>query len=49
MEEYLSFCDDELKDKGYAIETASRSIEELSATTEDAKAQIVELGDEIST
>merc|ERR1719240_1179301 len=49
MEEYLTFCDDELKDKGYAIETASRSIEDLSATIEDAKAQIVELGDEIST
>merc|ERR1719375_2304151 len=49
MEEYLSFCDDELKDKGYAIETAGRSIEELTATIEDAKAQITELGDEIST
>merc|ERR1719399_1125032 len=49
MEEYLTFCDDELKDKGYAIETATRSIEDLSATIEDAKAQIVELGDEIST
>merc|ERR1719387_2975223 len=49
MEEYLSFCDDELKDKGYAIETATRSIEELGATIEDAKAQIQELGDEIST
>merc|ERR1719387_566728 len=49
MEEYLAFCDDELKDKGYAIETATRSIEELGATIEDAKAQIQELGDEIST
>merc|ERR1719240_915926 len=49
MEEYLTFCDDELKDKGYAIETAARSIEDLSATIEDAKAQITELSDEIST
>merc|ERR1719163_1501456 len=49
MEEYLSFCDDELKDKGYAIETAGRSIEEMSATVEDSTAQIAELGDEIST
>jgi len=49
MEEYTTFCDDELKDKGYAIETAARSIEDLSATIEDAKAQIVELSDEIST
>jgi len=49
MEEYTAFCDDELKDKGYAIETAARSIETLSATIEDAKAQVAELSDEIST
>merc|ERR1719487_1558513 len=49
MEEYTTFCDDELKDKGYAIETAGRSIADLSATIEDASAQIVELTDEIST
>jgi hypothetical protein len=49
MEEYLTFCDDELKDKGYAIETAGRSIAELDATVEDSTAQILELGDEIST
>merc|ERR1719163_2777754 len=49
MEEYLAFCDDELKDKGYAIETAGRSIEELSATIEDGTAQVAELSDEIST
>merc|ERR1719271_893424 len=49
MEEYLTFCDDELKDKGYAIETAGRSIEDFSATVEDSTAQIAELGDEIST
>merc|ERR1719183_2833570 len=49
MEEYTTFCDDELKDKGYAIETAGRSIEDLSATVEDSTAQIAELSDEIST
>merc|ERR1719191_1062472 len=49
MEEYTTFCDDELKDKGYAIETAGRSIEDLSATIEDADAQVTELADEIST
>merc|ERR1719183_2269074 len=49
MEEYTNFCDDELKDKGYAIETAGRSIADLSATAEDATAQIAELSDEIST
>merc|ERR1719420_2486508 len=49
MEEYTNFCDDELKDKGYAIETAGRSIADLSATVEDASAQIMELTDEIST
>merc|ERR1719473_1403938 len=49
MEEYTTFCDDELKDKAYAIETAGRSIEDLSATAEDATAQIAELSDEIST
>merc|ERR1719389_635889 len=49
MEEYTTFCDDELKDKAYAIETAGRSIEELTATAEDCTAQIAELSDEIST
>merc|ERR1719301_425961 len=49
MEEYTAFCDDELKDKGYAIETATRSIEDLSATIEDCKAQVTELEATIST
>jgi DNA repair exonuclease SbcCD ATPase subunit len=47
MEEYVTFCDDELKEKGYAIETATRSIEDLKATIEDSKATIVEKTDEI--
>jgi hypothetical protein len=49
MEEYTSFCDDELKDKGYAIETAGRSIADLSATVESSTASIAQLADEIAT
>jgi len=49
MEEYTTFCDDELKDKAYAIETAGRSIGDLSATVESATAQIAALSDEIAT
>jgi hypothetical protein len=47
MEEYTAFCDDEAKEKGYAIETASREIGELGATIEDAKATIIAKADEI--
>merc|ERR1719333_2101074 len=49
MEEYTTFCDDELKDKGYAIETAGRSIEDLTATVDSSTANIGELSDEIAT
>merc|ERR1719160_113902 len=49
MEEYATFCDDELKAKGYAIQTADREIADLSATIEDSKATIVEKEDEVST
>merc|ERR1719506_206333 len=49
MEEYTTFCDDELKEKGYAIQTAEREIGDLMATIEDSKATIVEESDEIST
>jgi hypothetical protein len=49
MEEYTTFCDDELKDKAYAIETAGRSIADLSATAEDATATGATLEDEIAT
>jgi len=48
MEEYTTFCDDELKEKGYAIETAKREIGDLMATIEDAKATQVEKADEIA-
>merc|ERR1719213_1476266 len=49
MEEYVTFCDDEAKEKGYAIETASREIGELTAAIEDAKATILAKTDELST
>jgi chromosome segregation ATPase len=49
MEEYTTFCDDELKDKGYAIETAGSKIGDLEATIADAQATIAETADEITT
>merc|ERR550514_1498500 len=49
MEEYLVFCSDETKEKGYAIETATRTIEDLSAIIEESKATITEKEDEIAT
>jgi len=49
MEEYVTFCDDEAKEKGYAIETATREIGELEATIEDAKATSLAKADEITT
>merc|ERR1719194_107219 len=49
MEEYTAFCDDELKDKGYAIETAGRAIGDLTATVDSSTANIGELSDEIAT
>merc|ERR1719267_118370 len=48
MEEYTTFCDDELTAKGYAIKTAERSIADLTADVEDASAQIAEEADEIT-
>merc|ERR1719443_991278 len=49
MEEYVQFCSDESKEKGYAIKTASSSIADLSAVIEDSKATITEKDDEVST
>jgi len=49
MEEYTTFCDDELKAKGYAIQTSTREIGELEATIEDSKATGVAMADEIVT
>lgn len=49
MEEYTTFCDDELKDKAYAIETAGSKIGDLEATIADAQATKAETSDEITT
>merc|ERR1740138_393190 len=49
MEEYTTFCDDELKSKGYAIETSTREIGELEATIADASATQIAMADEIAT
>jgi len=49
MESYTTFCDDELKDKAYAIETAGSKIGDLDATIADAQATIAETSDEIKT
>merc|ERR1719217_438024 len=49
MEEFTTFCDDELKDKAYAIDTAEREILGLDATVESSNAQAAALADEIST
>jgi len=49
MEEYTVFCDDELKAKGYAIETSTREIAELEATIADSTATIAAMSDEVAT
>lgn len=49
MEEYTTFCDDELKDKAYAIETAASKIGDLEAVIADAEATSAEASDEITT
>merc|ERR1719393_1195732 len=49
MEEYTTFCDDELKSKGYAIETATREIGELEAAIADGSATSIAMADEIAT
>merc|ERR550514_1615589 len=49
MTEYTSFCDNEVKDKAYAIETAGKAIEEAKATIADSKATIATAEDEVAT
>merc|ERR1719191_1911899 len=49
MKEYTAFCDNEVKDKLYAIETAGRGIEEAKATIADSEATIATAEDEIAT
>merc|ERR1719271_625069 len=49
MQEYTAFCDNEVKDKAYAIETAQKGIEEAKATIADSKATVATSEDEIAT
>jgi chromosome segregation ATPase len=49
MEEYLSFCDGETKEKIFAIKTADSSIADLSAIIEESKATIAAKDDEVAT
>jgi hypothetical protein len=49
MTEFSSYCDDEAKEKSYAIETATGSIEGLKATIEESTATIAQSDDEVST
>merc|ERR1719217_1768794 len=49
MEEYTTYCDDELKAKGYAIQTSDRTLADLSADIASSEATITEKSDEITT
>merc|ERR1719335_418841 len=49
MQEYTAFCDNEVKDKTYAIETADKGIEEAKATIADSKATVSTAEDEVAT
>jgi len=49
MEKYTQFCDDEVNDKTYAIDTATQQLADLAATIEDATATIGSRTEEIQT
>jgi hypothetical protein len=49
MKDYTAYCDNEAKEKAYAIETATRGIEEASATVAESKATIATSDDEAAT
>lgn len=49
MNEFMAFCDDEAKNKQYAIKTATRALEDLSAIIAESDAKISECNDEITT
>lgn len=48
MEEYFDWCDDEQKESGYQIKTATRKIEELNALISDRKAGMDALDESIA-
>merc|ERR1719420_1148440 len=49
MEEYLSFCNDETKEKANAMKTAESTIADLNAIIEESKATITAKDDEVAT
>jgi len=49
MDEYSSYCDDESKEKGFAITTASSEIEDLSASIEGSTCKITEYTSTVDT
>jgi len=49
MVEYSKYCDDEASERGYAISTAAKSIERLSAAIEEGNTQIASAESEIAT
>jgi len=49
MNEFMAFCDDEAKNKGYAIKTANRALQDLNAVIVDSDAKVAESNDEITT
>jgi hypothetical protein len=49
MNEFMAFCDDEAKNKQYAIKTATRALEDLNAVITESDAKIAECSDEITT
>jgi hypothetical protein len=49
MTEFSAYCDDEAKEKGYAIKSAATAMEKLTATIESSTATIGTSDDEIST
>merc|ERR1719379_884155 len=49
MAEYAEYCDKESSEKGYAIKTADRKIDDLKAVIEDCSTKIPAYEDEVST
>jgi len=49
MDEYSSYCDDESKEKGFAIKTAASEIEDFSAAIEGASCKISEYASTLDT
>merc|ERR1719420_609382 len=49
MEEYLSFCNDETKEKANAMKTSESTIADLNAIIEESKATITAKDDEVAT